>query len=128
MKKTKPPKNFDEYLTLFPENVRVLLSKLHETIKKAAPKAEEVISYGMPAFKYHGMLAYFAGYKHHIGFYPMPLAIKAFKKELSDYKTSKGAVQFPLDKPLPVRLISKMIKSRVKENLNKQKKKSIPKK
>ena len=128
MKKTIRPKNFDEYMALYPEKIQVLLIKLHHTVKKAVPKAEEVISYGMPAFKYHGMLAYFAAYKNHIGFYPMPLAIKTFKKELAGYKTSKGTVQFPLDKPIPLGLVSKMVKFRAKENLAKQDKKKITKK
>jgi len=128
MKKSVPVKSFDDYASLYPVKVRTLLIKLRRIIKTAVPGAEEVISYGMPAFKYHGMLAYFAAYKNHIGFYPMPLAIKTFKKELADYKTSKGTVQFPLDKPLPLGLISKMTKFRAKENLEKSKKKKTTKK
>jgi uncharacterized protein YdhG (YjbR/CyaY superfamily) len=89
------------------------------TIKKAAPKAEEVISYGMPAFKFHGLLVWFAAYTRHIGFYPRVSAIQAFKKEIAKYKNAKGSVQFPLHKPLPLALIKKMVQYRVKENLEK---------
>ncbi len=117
-------KDVDTYISLHPENVRVLLEKLRHAIQSAAPKAEEVISYQMPAFKYHGMLVYFAAYKKHIGFYAVPTGIAEFKKELSVYKTSKGTVQFPLDKPLPLALIKKIVKFRAKENLNKAKEKA----
>lgn len=116
-----PAKNVDEYLEEFPTSVRKTLKQLRKTIKAAAPEAEEVISYQMPAFKYHGMLVYFAGYKNHIGFYPVSSAIKAFEKELSKYPTSKGTVQFPIDKPLPLSLITKMVKFRVRENEVKKK-------
>ncbi|MEO7393824.1 MAG: DUF1801 domain-containing protein [Chitinophagaceae bacterium] len=112
-------KNVDEYISTFPENVRSVLEQLRQTIKKAAPKAEEVISYQMPAFKYFGMLVYFAGYKNHIGFYPTSSGIAAFNKELSSYEGAKGSVKFPIDKPLPLGLISKIAKFRVKENLEK---------
>jgi uncharacterized protein YdhG (YjbR/CyaY superfamily) len=112
-------KNVAEYISLFPENVRPLLQQMHVTILKAAPKAEEVISYQMPAYKYFGILVYFAGYKNHIGFYPTASGIEAFKKELSVYKGAKGSVQFPLDKPLPVALISKIVKFKLKENIRK---------
>lgn len=112
-------KNAGEYISLFPENVRILLQQMRETIKKAAPQAEEVISYRMPAYKYFGMLVYFAGYKNHIGFYPTASGIEAFKNELSIYKGAKGSVQFPLGKPLPLALISKIVKFKVKENIRK---------
>ena len=118
------PKNTSEYIAGFPETVQQTLTKLRLTIKKAAPKAEEVISYRMPAFKYYGVLVYFAGYKNHIGFYPTSSGIKAFRQEFSNYKWSKGAVQFPIDKPLPVSLISKIVKFRVKENVEKANAKS----
>lgn len=98
-----------------------MLEELRQAIKLAAPAAEEVISYQMPAFKYHGVLVYFAAYKHHIGVYPTSSGIAAFKKELSVYKGAKGSVQFPLDKPLPLALIKKIVKFRVKENLEKRK-------
>jgi uncharacterized protein YdhG (YjbR/CyaY superfamily) len=116
-------KNVAEYISLFSENVRPLLQQMHVTILKAAPKAEEVISYQMPAYKYFGILVYFAGYKNHIGFYPTASGIEVFKKELSVYKGAKGSVQFPLDKPLPVSLITKIVKFKLKENVEKEKSK-----
>jgi uncharacterized protein YdhG (YjbR/CyaY superfamily) len=106
----------DEYISTFPQEVRQILEKLRQTIIKAAPKAEEVISYNMPAFKLNGMLVYYAGYKKHIGFYPTNSGITEFADELTAYKTSKGAIQFPLDKPLPIGLITKIVKFRVVEN------------
>jgi uncharacterized protein YdhG (YjbR/CyaY superfamily) len=112
-------KNVDEYISGFPENVIALLEEMRTTIKKAAPKAEEVISYQMPAYKYFGILVYFAGYKNHIGFYPTASGIEVFKNELSKYKGAKGSVQFPLDKPLPGALISKIVKFKLKENIRK---------
>jgi uncharacterized protein YdhG (YjbR/CyaY superfamily) len=117
--KTTTPKDVDEYISGFPKEVQRLLEELRATIKKAAPDAEEVISYQMPAFKLQGMLVYFAGYKSHIGFYPTPSGIEAFRKELSVYKGAKGSVQFPTDSPLPLNLISKIVKYRVRENLEK---------
>jgi len=119
MTKTAVAKNTDEYIKQFPADVRVLLEKLRAAIKATAPKAEEVISYQMPAFKLNGMLVYFAGYKNHIGFYPTGSPIKVFEKELAPYKWSKGAIQFPLDKPLPLTLVKKMVQFRIKENLEK---------
>ncbi len=110
-------KNVEEYISTFPENVKRILEQLRHAIKKAAPKAEEIISYQMPAFKYFGMLVYFAAYKNHIGFYPGASGIEAFKKELSSYEGAKGSVKFPINKPLPLGLITKMVKFRVKENL-----------
>ena len=114
-------KNIDDYIASFPKDLQIILEQMRTIIRKAAPKAEEVISYAMPAFKLNSVLVYFAGYKNHIGFYPMSAAIIAFKKELSIYKSSKGAVQFPLDKPLPSALITKMVKYRIAENLQKAK-------
>ena len=114
-------KDIDSYIATFPEDVQVLLEQVRHAIKTSAPKAEEVISYNMPAFKYHGILVYFAGYKNHIGFYSLPSGHKAFEKELSKYKQGKGSVQFPLDKPMPLALIKKMVKFRVKENSEKAK-------
>ena len=111
------PINTDEYISGFPVEVQKVLEQLRTTIKKAAPQAEEVISYGMPAFKWNGMLAWFAAYSKHIGFYPGASRISAFKEELSDYKWAKGSVQFPLGKPLPLRLITKIVRFRVNENL-----------
>ena len=107
----------DDYIAEQPVEVRERLEILRLTILKAAPKAEEVISYQMPAFKLNGMLVYFAAFKNHIGFYALPSGHHAFKNELSVYKTGKGSVQFPLDEPLPLKLIAKMVKFRVEENL-----------
>lgn len=110
-------KSVDEYISTFPRNIIELLQQLRETIQQAAPKAEEVISYNMPAYKMNGMLVYFAGYKKHIGFYPTASGIEAFKEELFAYKGAKGSVQFPVDEPLPLSLIKKIVKHRVKQNL-----------
>jgi uncharacterized protein YdhG (YjbR/CyaY superfamily) len=115
------PKDVDDYIAHFPGSTQKLLSKVRATIKKAAPDAEEVISYQMPAYKYRGMLVFFAGYEKHIGFYPAPSGIEAFKKELSLFKGAKGSVQFPLDQPLPLKLITKIVLYRVKQNLAKAK-------
>lgn len=110
-------KNVDEYIASFPKDTQVLLEQMRSTIKKAAPKAEEGISYAMPAFSIHKRhLVYFAAFKNHIGFYAMPTGHAEFKKELSIYKSGKGSVQFPLDEPLPLKLITKIVKYRVKEN------------
>jgi uncharacterized protein YdhG (YjbR/CyaY superfamily) len=120
MNTTAPAKNIDEYISRFPADVRLSLEKLHKTIRSAAPKAEEVISYQMPAYKYHGIVVYFAAHKNHIGLYPTAAGIEEFKKELSAYKGSRGTVQFPFDKPLPLGLISQIVKFRVKANLEKE--------
>ena len=112
----------DDYVDRFPEQVRQRLTQMRQTIRKAAPKAEEAISYGIPSFKLGGSLVWFAGYKRHIGFYPGSAAVAAFKKELSAYKGAKGSVQFPLDKPLPLALVSRIVKFRVKQNLSKMNK------
>jgi len=114
------PKNIDEYILGFPEELRIVLQKIRETIQKAAPEARETISYQMPAFTFKGVLIYFAACKKHIGFYPTSSGVAAFKDELSDYKTSKGAIQFPLDKPIPYDLIAKITAFRVNENLEKE--------
>ena len=113
-------KDTDEYISVFPEATQKILQQLRNTIKKAAPKAEEVISYNMPAFKQNTILVYFAGYDNHIGFYPTPSALDAFKKEIAVYKNSKGAVQFPLNEPLPLALITKMVKFRVEQTQEKK--------
>lgn len=113
------PKNFDEYKALFPYEVQLILQQVRDTIQKAAPEAEEIISYGMPAYKFHGMLVYFAAFKNHIGFYALPTGNFAFQKELSIYKTGKGSVQFPLNQPMPLDLISKIVMFRIQENLKK---------
>ena len=111
----------DEYIGTYPKNVQDILQKLRQTIRKAAPKAEEAISYQIPTFKLNGNLVHFAAFKNHIGFYPTPSAIKAFKKELSPYKGAKGSVQFPIDKPVPYDLVREIVIFRVKENLKKKK-------
>lgn len=113
-------KTVDEYLSAFPVTTQKLLQEVRQAIKKAAPKAEEMISYNMPAFKFHGALVYYAAYKNHIGFYPTSSGIRVFKEELGNYKTSKGAIQFPVDKPIPLNLISRIVKFRAKENLEKE--------
>ena len=106
----------DEYIKTFPKEVQPLLEKVRRTIRKAAPGAVETISYQMPTFKLKGKgLVYFAGYKNHIGFYPIPSGVAAFKKELSPYKQGKGSVQFPLDKPIPYDLVTRIVRYRVKE-------------
>jgi uncharacterized protein YdhG (YjbR/CyaY superfamily) len=111
--------NVNEYIAGFPKDVQGILEKLRATIKKAAPGAEELINYGVPAFRLNGNLVFFAAHKNHIGFYPAPSGIEAFKKELSAYEGAKGSVQFPIEKPLPLGLITKIVKFRVKENLEK---------
>ncbi|MBA4276162.1 DUF1801 domain-containing protein [Flavobacterium sp.] len=110
-------KDIDEYIGIQTPEVQILLEQIRQTIKNAAPEAEEVISYNMPAFKYHGMLVYFAAYKNHIGFYATPTGHSQFKEELSVYKQGKGSVQFPLTNPLPLDLITKIVKFRVRGNL-----------
>lgn len=114
-------KTMDDYIQTFPEDVQVILEQVRQTIQKAAPKAEETIKYQLPTFTLEGNLVYFAAFKNHIGFYPMPSGIATFKKELSQYKGAKGSVQFPMDQPMPLRLISKIVKYRTKENLTKAK-------
>ena len=109
----------DEYISDFPAGTKSKLKELRKIIKKIAPKADEKISYNMPGYSLNGMLVYFAGYKNHIGFYPTSSGILAFKKEISSYKNSKGAIQFPLDEPLPVELISQIVEFRVGENMQK---------
>ena len=111
-----PLKTIDEYIALWPADIKAKLVSMRKTIRKAAPKAEEAISYGMPAFKQEGALVYFAAFKEHLGFFPMPSSIKAFAKELSKYKMGKGSVQFPFDQPIPLTLVSKITKYRIAEN------------
>ena len=113
------PSTIDEYISRFPEDVQNILLKVRAVIKESAPDAMEKISYQMPCFYLKGNLVYFGGFKHHIGFYPTGSGIEAFKGELSAYKWAKGSVQFPLEKPIPFELISKIVKFRVKENLKK---------
>jgi uncharacterized protein YdhG (YjbR/CyaY superfamily) len=114
----------DEYIAAFAPETQKLLKEVRTVIKKAAPEAEEKISYQMPTFFLKGNLVHFAAHKNHIGFYPAPSGIQAFESELSKYESSKGAVQFPMDKPLPLKLIGKIVKFRVAENLKKAEAKS----
>ena len=114
-KKTKP-KTIEEYIEAAPADTRKKLREMHETIRAAAPRAIEELKWGMPAYSYQKILVTFALAKHHIGFYPMPSAIKAFAKDLTKYKTAMGSIQFPLDKPLPLPLIRKITRFRVDES------------
>ncbi len=109
----------DAYIAGFPASTQQLLQQVRTAIKKAAPGAEEVISYGMPAYKKDGMLVFFAGYNKHIGFYPTPSGIVNFKKELAGYTCSKGAIQFPIDQPMPLKLVTAIVKFRLAENKEK---------
>jgi len=121
-------KTVDEYLSLFPEPQRKILQQIRNTIKKAAPKSEETISYGMPAYKLNGVLVYFGGFKNHCSFFPAGSSlIKQFSSELKPYNTSKGTIQFQLGEPIPFLLIAKMVAERVKQNLQKQKVKATKK-
>jgi uncharacterized protein YdhG (YjbR/CyaY superfamily) len=115
----KAPTTIDVYIRTFPKTVQVKLQQLRRIVAKAAPGAEERISYRMPAFFLNGVLVYFAAFTRHIGLYPTSSGIEAFKNELTGYKSSKGAVQFPLDEPLPADLIRRMVRFRVKENTRK---------
>ncbi|TCD10860.1 hypothetical protein EZ449_08250 [Pedobacter frigidisoli] len=113
------PKTIDEYIALFPLKTQEILQQVRETIHKAVPNAKEVISYKMPAFKQSAVLVYFAAYKNHIGFYPTGSGIEAFQHEFGDYKWSKGAVQFPIDKPMPLDLITRITKFKAERDLEK---------
>jgi uncharacterized protein YdhG (YjbR/CyaY superfamily) len=113
-------KTIDEYIDTFPEDVRAILNELRQTIKETAPEARETISYQMPTFTLNGNLVHFAAFKNHIGFYPTPTGVEAFKEDLSRYKGAKGSVQFPIDQPLPLSLIRRIVEYRVQENLMKK--------
>jgi len=111
-------KTIDEYISTFPHNIQIILEKIRQTIHKAAPEAVEAIAYQMPTFKLHGKnLVHFGAFKNHIGFFPTPSGIETFKKELSPYLASKGAVQFPLNKPIPYELMERIVIFRVNESL-----------
>lgn len=114
--------NVDAYIKEFPDHIQEILTRIRTIAKKAAPKATEKISYGMPTLHLNGNLVHFAAYKNHIGLYPTPSGIVAFKKELSPYEGAKGSVRFPLEKPIPYTLITKIVKHRVKENEERKKK------
>jgi uncharacterized protein YdhG (YjbR/CyaY superfamily) len=122
-KSKKQLKTIDEYIAAFPKEVQDVLEKIRSAIRESAPKAEEAISYGIPAFRLNGSRGsvYFAGWKNHIGFYPTPSGIEAFKKELAPFKQQKGSVQFPLYKPIPYDLVKKIVRYRVTGNLEKGK-------
>ena len=121
--------SIDEYIATFPQDVQKILEEVRAVIKAAAPKAEEKISYQIPTFTLNGgNLIHFAAFKNHIGFYPTPNGIEAFQKELSVYKGAKGSIQFPKDKPMPLKLVRKIVKYRVAESLKKAGIKSVKKK
>ncbi|HPE74837.1 MAG TPA: DUF1801 domain-containing protein [Draconibacterium sp.] len=115
--------NINEYISQFPEEIQVKLEQIRETIQQAAPEAKEAISYGMPTFVLNGNLVHFAAYKNHIGFYPAPTGIDAFINELAVYRSGKGTIQFPVDQPIPFDLVKQVVEFRVKENLEKRKRK-----
>lgn len=114
-------KTVDEYISAFPASTQKILKAVRKTILEAAPQAEDVISYNMPAVKHKSVLVYYAAYEKHIGFYPTASPIRVFKDELKDYKFSKGAIQFPIDKPIPFDLITRIVKFRMKEVQEKEK-------
>ena len=116
-------KTMDEYIDTFPEDVRRILNELRQTIKEVVPDAEETINYQIPTFTLNGNLVHFAAFENHIGFYPAPSGMEAFKEELSRYKGAKGSVQFPIDEPLPLPLIRRIVEFRVKENRERKSKK-----
>lgn len=120
--------SIDEYIATFPKDIQEVLEKLRATIRKAAPNAEETINYQIPTFTLKGNLVHFAAFQKHIGFYPTPTGMEKFKKELSIYEGAKGSVKFPLDKPIPYDLISKIVKFRIKENLERAETKGKKKK
>ena len=122
MKTDRPhARNIDEYIAGLPPDVQDILQKVRLTIQRAAPEAQEAISYQMPTFKLEGNLVHFAAFKNHIGLYPTPSGTERFNQELSPYETGKGSIRFPLDQPIPYGLITKIVQFRVKENLEKAK-------
>lgn len=116
----KTIKSIDDYIKTFPKGIQKILGAVRQIIKKSAPDADETINYQIPTFKLNGNLVHFAAFKNHIGFYPGSEAIKVFKKEIASFKSSKGAIQFPIDKPMPLSLISKIVKYRVNVNSTKK--------
>jgi len=116
MAKMRSYSTVDEYIALAEPKLKKALKDIRKTIKATAPKAEEVISYQIPGYKYHGMLVFFAGWKNHVSLYPAPWKAEELKKEMSAYEGSKGTIKFPLDKPMPLTLIKKMVKYRMKDN------------
>ncbi|NOT05405.1 MAG: hypothetical protein HOP27_12485 [Anaerolineales bacterium] len=120
--------SIDQYIATFPSDIQKILEEIRAVIKAAAPEAEEKISYQMPTFFMNGNLVHFAAFKNHIGFYPTPSGTEAFQKELSIYKGAKGSVQFPINEPMPLKLITKIVKFRVAENSKKTGTKTVKKK
>lgn len=113
---TSQPRTIDEYIAGFPEDVQEILNKVRQTVQRAAPDAQEAISYQMPTFKLHGNLVHFAAFKHHVGFYPTPTGTDAFQAQIAPFKHGKGSIQFPLDRPIPYNLIAEIVAFRVQEN------------
>jgi uncharacterized protein YdhG (YjbR/CyaY superfamily) len=128
MAKSKPPKDIDEYISQFSPEVQEILSNIRTTIRNAAPDAEEVTSYQMPAFRQHGILVYFAAWKEHIGFYPPVSGDEAMEKAVARYAGPKGNLQFPLDKPIPHKLIKRIVRLRVKQDNEKAEAKRVKRK
>lgn len=124
----KTAQSVDEYISGYPADIQKKLNDIRKAVRKAAPEAVEKISYGMPAYTFKGMLLYFAGHTNHIGLYPYPSAIEAFKKEIAEYYKSKGTLQFPHGKPLPLKLIKEIVAFRVQENIIKEQLKRVKKK
>jgi uncharacterized protein YdhG (YjbR/CyaY superfamily) len=120
--------SIDEYIADFPADVQKILQEMRAAIHAAAPEAEERISYQMPTFYLNGNLVHFAAFQHHIGFYPAPMGIEAFQAELAVYGSGKGSVRFPIDQPMPLDLISRIVKFRVAENLEKARRKPAKRK
>lgn len=118
----RTPKNVEEYFSWFPESTQALMNQIKETVLKVVPEAEEGISYAMPTYKYKGLLTHFAAYEKHIGLYPGSLAIEVFADDIAGYKSAKGSVQFPIDKPMPLELITRIVEFRLQENLKAPKK------
>ena len=117
----KEYENIDQYITDFPLEVRTILEKMRDTIRKTAPEAEEAIRYGMPTFILHGNLVHFAAFRHHIGFYPTGSGVAAFETELAPYVHGKGSIQFPIDQPVPYDLVRRIVEFRVRESMEKEK-------
>lgn len=115
------PQNISEYIALYPDEIQEILQKIRDTIQQAAPEAREKISYGLPTFYLQGNLVHFGAFKNHIGFYPTPSAMVPFEEKLAPYKKAKGSIHFPLDQPIPYALIDKIVRFRVKENMQKAK-------
>ena len=117
MKSRKKPQTIDEFIANYPEDIQEKLQRLRSAIRKAAPQATEIISYGIPAYRFHGNLIYFSAYEHHIGVYPR---VKSLEKELAPYEGGKGTIRFPHEKPIPLTLIKKLVKARIEANLQRE--------